>query len=462
MPARIRITFFFTLLVAIILSLVCISVYYFSSSLRIQTIKTRLINRAITTGHLLSQPHIFSMQLIEKIDSSTTMAYRNKVIQVYDYNNNKVYEYSEHNEKAISVSGKFLNEARVKGSIFFTIDQKDAVAWYYVNNNSRVVIIAAGEDKEGKLNLKHLMHILLISYFAGLVITCLGGYFFSKGLLRPIKKIADAINDVSAQNLSLNINTGKANDEWQYLSYTINALLNRLKESFDLQKRFISNASHELSTPLTSVSNQIEVSLQRERDAEEYRKVMESVYNDVLHMISLTKTLLEVAKASGLPEGIEISRVRIDEVLLRLPAEMNKIDNVCSVLFQFDDLPEEEDKLLVLGNEELLFTAIKNLVINACKYSDNSKAEIKLSSENEEVIINVSDKGIGIPSSEFERIFQPFHRANDVRIKEGFGLGLSLTSRIIKLHKGSIEVSSSIDEGSTFTVRLPCSGENKL
>lgn len=459
MPARIRIAIFFSILVAIILFAVCGSVYYFSCSLRIQTVKTRLTNRAITTGRLLSQPDIFSIQLIERIDSSTSMAYINKVIQVYDYKNNKVYAYSQGAENSIIISEKLLNEARVAGNIFFSIGKKDAVACHYVNNSSRVVIIAAGEDREGKQNLKHLMTILLISFSGGLVIAALSGYFFSKGLLKPVRKIADAINEISAQNFSLKIDTGKANDEWRYLSDTINALLNRLKESFDLQKRFIANASHELSTPLTSISNQLEVSLQREREAAEYREVMKSVQQDVLHMGKLTRTLLEFAKASGTAGGIEITSVRIDEVLLRLPAEMSKSEYVCSISFEFNELPAEENKLLVNGNEELLFTAIKNIVTNACKYSEKP-AVVKLAIETEMIQIIVQDNGNGIPEEELTHIFEAFYRADDGKSKDGFGLGLSMASRIIKLHNGEIKVDSDIGKGSTFTILLPIAKSN--
>lgn len=231
-----------------------------------------------------------------------------------------------------------------------------------------------------------------------------------------------------------------------------------MQQSFDLQKRFIAHASHELSTPLTSISSQIEVSLQRERAAGEYRQVMKSIHQDVLHMSKLTQTLLEFAKASGSAGGLEITLVRIDEVLFRLPSEMAKTNKAYSVLFEFDELPEEQDKLLVFGNEELLFTAIKNIVVNGCKYSESQQAVVRLNIHNEEIIITVQDKGIGIPEAEVAHIFQPFYRVNDDRIKEGFGLGLSLASRIIKLHKGEIKASSKLGDGSLFTIRLPVAG----
>lgn len=456
MPVRIKITLLFTLLAAFILMLVAGATYYFSYTLRIRTIKTKLTNRAITIGRLMSQTDVFSNQLIKRIDSSTSIGYVAETIQAYDYKNKRVYESGDYPKDTISISPAVLRDARIEGSIFFYIGNKDAVAYHYTDNNTRLVMIAAGEDRDGREIIKQLTHILMLCYSGGLFIACLSGYFFSRKLLKPIKDIADTANLISAQNLSQRIKTNNAKDEWAYLSETLNALLNRLQDSFDVQRRFIANASHELSTPLTSISNQIEVSLQREREAADYRRVMKSVHQDVLQMSQLTKALLEFAKASGKPGGIEISAIRIDEILFRLPAEMTKAKRKCTVLLEFDDLPAEENKLLVLGNEQLLFIAIKNLVSNACKYSDNGQALVNLSIRNEEAVIAVSDKGKGIPSREFERIFQPFHRGGDAHANEGFGLGLSLASRIIKLHKGKIEVSSVLHEGSTFTVRLPC------
>ncbi|HVK97066.1 MAG TPA: HAMP domain-containing sensor histidine kinase [Flavisolibacter sp.] len=316
-------------------------------------------------------------------------------------------------------------------------------------------MISAGEDVEGKANLQRLLKILVLSFLVGIIFVFFSGYVFSKKLLDPIRKIAADVAEISAQNLTRRINTGASKDEWYQLSNTLNELLNRLQESFELQRRFISNASHELSTPLTSISSQLEVSLQRQRDASEYRKVMESIYQDVQHMSKLTQTLLEFAKASGSAAGLEIDLLRIDEILLNLPAEMVKINPSYSVKLDFENLPEEEEKLLVFGNEPLLFTAIKNIVLNACKYTQDHMAEVSLKTGEQQLIITIEDKGSGIPKEEAGRIFQPFYRVQENRIEGGFGLGLSLADRIIKIHKGSIQVESEPGQGTKFIIQLP-------
>ena len=291
------------------------------------------------------------------------------------------------------------------------------------------------------------------------MIAFISGYIFSKILLRPVKKIADEVNIISAQSLAHRIKPGKPNDEWSYLAKTLNDLLDRLQESFEIQRRFISSASHELSTPLTSISSQLEVSLQRNRAAEEYRQVMQSVYQDVRELSKLTQTLLEFATASGAAGGLELNLIRIDEVLMRLPAEMIKQDKTYSVKLEFDELPEDEKKLFVFGNAELLFTAIRNVVSNACKYSDNRLAKVRLAVDQTGIIITVEDNGKGISENELKNIFQPFYRAEDNRTITGFGVGLPLVKRIIKLHKGQINVNSVVGKGTTVVINLPVIGD---
>lgn len=455
MPVRIKITLLFTMIVFLLLSLVCGSVYYFSYSNRLENVKIKLLNRALTTASLLNQSEIFDPVLINKIDASTAMSMKNKTVQAYNFFDVLIYTYSDVAADTIHVGSGIMNDARKRSEVFFTTGNKEALAWCDVDNQSKIVIVAAAYDEEGLNYLERLKLILLFSLTGGILVAIASGYFFSRGLLLPIKKITDEVNIISAKNLAHRIKSGSANDEWNNLTGTLNELLNRLQESFEIQRRFISNASHELSTPLTSISSQLEIALQRERGAGEYRKVMLSVYQDVRHLSNLTQTLLEFAKASGTPGGIEIGLVRVDEVLMMLPAEIKKINKLWLVKLDFDKMPEDEESLLVLGNPALLFTAIKNIVSNACKYSNNHLAKVQLAVKQKQIIITVQDEGKGIGGEELQNIFQPFYRAGNSHGIAGFGLGLSLASRFIKLHKGEIGVQSEVNKGTTFTILLP-------
>lgn len=455
MPVRLRITLLFSLLAFVILATVCGAIYYFSYQSRLNTIKTRLTNRAITTAKLLSQREKFDNGLVRRIDSLTTIALKAKTVQAYDYQNRKVYTYTDLAGDTLTVTEETLDNARVSGNLYFLVGDKEAVAYHYTDDNTRLVVVAAAEDEEGRKNLAALLKILATSFLVGLAFVVVTGYFFSRSLLRPIQRISEDVTEISAQNLTRRIKTGSVKDEWHSLTHTLNELLNRLQESFETQRRFVSNASHELATPLTAISSQLQVALQREREAADYKKVMQSVFQDVQHMTKLTKTLLEFAKASGNKGGLEIAPVRMDEVLLRLPAEITKANSRFAVHLTFDDLPETEDALVVHGNDALLLTAIKNIVFNACKYSTENKAIVSLSTAPGEIAIGIADNGIGIPADKLSTIFQPFYRVEENTTAQGFGLGLSLANRIIKLHKGSVSVTSTKGKGTVFTVRLP-------
>ncbi len=455
MPIRLRITFLFTLAVFLILGIVCLAIYYFSENSRLNTIRKRLSNRALTMERLITQDEIFNRELLRRIDSSTALSLTNKSVQVFNAGNRRVYNYRENSEDSILVTTQLLDDIRDAGILYFAEGNKEVVGYHDREQPDGLVVISAAEDEDGLATLEQLKLILTVSFLGGTLIAFAVGWLFSQRILSPIRKITNEVTDISAYNLDRRIQTGKSKDEWYELSMTLNALLDRLKESFELQRRFISNASHELSTPLTLISSQLEVSLQRHRSDEEYRRVMESVLQDVHHMNRLVQTLLKFATASGNAGGLNIDLVRVDEILMRLPAEMQKLDKSYSVSLSFDELPEEEEKLLVFGNEELLFSAIKNIVSNGCKYSTDHHTRVSLAITSRQLIVKVEDKGIGMEEKELENIFQPFYRIPDTSNIKGFGLGLSLANRIIKLHKGSIDVQSQLNKGTLFTISLP-------
>jgi two-component system sensor histidine kinase ArlS len=397
--------------------------------------------------------------LMRRIDASTSIALKDKTIQVYDYLDKRIYWYSDNAGDTVVIDSGILDDARVEGDLYFSKNNKDMVVHHFIDEGNRLVIVAAAYDEEGKNNLSRLKLILWISFAGGILISLAGGYIFSARLLLPIRNITDDVKEISAQNLARRIKTGDVDDEWHYLSVTLNKLLNRLQESFELQGRFISNASHELSTPLTAISSQLEVALQREREVKEYQAIMQSIYQDVRHLTQLTRALLEFAKASGKSGRLDINLVRVDEIILGLPGYMKRINAAYSVVLHFEGLPADEKELLVAANEELLHSAISNVVSNACKFSPDHLADITLRVKEDHIVIQVQDHGKGIPTDELEKIFQPFYRADESRTEPGFGLGLALSDRIIKLHKGKITVSSSSPKGTVFTITLPVASQ---
>jgi two-component system, OmpR family, sensor histidine kinase ArlS len=171
-------------------------------------------------------------------------------------------------------------------------------------------------------------------------------------------------------------------------------------------------------------------------------------------MTQLTKSLLEIAK-TGSQGGIELNEVRVDEVLLKVMADVKKLNANYGVELNFGEFPEDEKDFVVFGNNELLYIAIKNIVENGCKYSSDKRTLVDLSFANHKVYVRVVNQGDVIAAEEIPQIFQPFYRGSGTGNSRGFGLGLALAQRIISLHKGTILVQSDASRGTVFTVHLP-------
>lgn len=326
--------------------------------------------------------------------------------------------------------------------------------FFSVKQINRQMLAVAAKEQEHQEYLKNLEHIILIALVVTIFISFIIGLLFSKSLITPLRSITGELNLITSSNLSQRLNTSDSNEELNKLSHTLNNLLDRLNESFAIQRRFISNASHELSTPLTSISSQLEVALQKERTPEEYREVMTSIFEDITELQHLTKSLLDIAKA-GSHGSIDLSEIRLDEVLIKVTSDIKKQNSSYRTDLNFEELPEDDQYLTVFGNPDLLYIALKNIIENGCKYSDDQQSNVGILITHKDVIIHVANKGDVIAEADIQNIFQPFFRTDSALGKPGFGLGLTLTRRILSLHNGSITVESSIEKGTIFTIQLP-------
>ncbi|RYY22744.1 MAG: HAMP domain-containing histidine kinase [Chitinophagaceae bacterium] len=460
MKIRVKITALFTLLVTALLLLLSGSVFYFSKVERRETFKNRITARANINTQIYSIVGDTNLAALARFDSSSTTI-PEKSVTIYNQQNSPIYQYNARGADTIHANVDILNDARVQKRYYFNDGEKEAVAFNYEDEYRKVVIVVGGYDEDGWTRLRKLQNMLLASLATGIMLTLVVGHVFSQQLVRPISQIIHEVNEISSQNLSHRIHAGSSQDELNQLSNTFNELLNRLQESFLIQRRFISNASHELSTPLTSILSQLEVTLHKDRTLDEYKQVMQSIHEDVRQMQQLTKSLLEIAK-TGSQGSIELVEVRIDEVLLKVTADVQKISEQYNVDLNFGDFPEDEKSFMVFGSGDLLYSAIKNVVENGCKYSPDHVSVVNLSFPQNKVVIEVKNKGDVIAEEEIENIFQPFYRSGNIGQAKGFGLGLALAKRIISLHKGTIDVQSDIITGTVFTITLPSMGSSEV
>jgi two-component system, OmpR family, sensor histidine kinase ArlS len=455
MKIRHKIILIFTLLVTGIISLMAVSIYYFSALERRNVFNTRLKSRANYSAQVYSLFGDSSSIVLDRVDSVSASGFLpERNISVFSAGGKILYQFEAPNSDPLVVNDDIFQKTALRDEVYFKIDKRDAMALRHRGGNKEFIVVVAAFDKDGLDRMNALSNILLVSLLAAIILTIWTGSLFSNKLLKPIKQIIYEVNDISSYNLSNRLPTGPGKDELNQLANTFNELLERLYKSFEIQKRFISNASHELSTPLTSISSQLEVTLQNERTNLEYKIVLASINEDVFKMRQLTKSLLEIAKAD-MHGNIELAEVRVDEILMQITSEIKTIESSYQVDLYFDDFPDEEKACVVFGNIELLQSAIKNIVENGCKYSPDHCSQVKLSFSNQQVLITVKNEGNVIATEEIQKIFQPFYRGSNTREQNGFGLGLSLAKTIIRIHKGTIEVTSSMSKGTVFEIHLP-------
>ncbi len=326
---------------------------------------------------------------------------------------------------------------------------------YTGQNLERTVIIVSAKNEIIDSYQKNLFRIITISIIASAILSSLIGLWFSKLMLRPIRLVTEKMQTITATQLHLRLSTGKGQDEISKLSGTFNLMLDRLEASFETQKNFISNASHELNTPLTTIIGESEYSLSKPRNAEEYTRSLAVILEEAERLKKITSSLLRLAQTGYNGKTQELTPVRIDEIIYSVKLMVDNIIPNNKVYVNLSLMPEDQGKLIIKANVELLEMALANIVLNGCKYSNNQPVSITPAATNQKVIIVIEDKGIGIPEEEIGFIYDPFFRASNTGKFDGYGIGLPLSRNIIRLHNGELDVTSRENIGTKIKITLP-------
>ena len=450
MKIRTRLTLLFTLITAMLLSIYSVSIYYSSKEAREKSFYSELQNEAIAKADLFFQSSLPEQEM-HKLYKNNNRTLNEVQVAIYDSNNRLVY-HDDAKVDYVKEDREMLSEIFQKKKITFFSGKLQVIGIVYHHSGKSYAVTAASYDQYGYEYLTHLLTISVLAFISILVLIYLAGIFLSKKTLSPLSEMVGQIKKITAGRLQWRLKTTKENDELNELAQSFNGMLERLENSFDAQKYFVSNISHELRTPLSAIITELELASEKKQTHEEYQQTIQHVLEDARNMAKLSNSLMDLAKASYDPNEISFSEIRLDEILLESYAKIIKENTGYKVSLNIEDTVEER-QLIIQGNEYLLQVAFNNLIDNACKYSPEHTCSIDVKILSGKLHIRFSNRGIIISQEDLEHIFEPFYRSENSKKEKGYGIGLFLTEKIIHLHHAAITVASD-DKATVFTVEF--------
>lgn len=302
--------------------------------------------------------------------------------------------------------------------------------------------------------LENLYRQTLLRMPMVLLLAGLGGLFLANRALKPIDRISRTAQAISAQDLSGRINYRGPADELGQLAATFDQMLDRLQAAFEREQRFTADVSHELRTPLTVIKGRIGVTLGRTRTATEYESTLQDMEKAVDRLIRLSNDLLFLARLDQGRLSWEPSEVDLSELLFAIVEQVQPLAELQKIAL-VEDMPPD---LVIHGEPDHLIGLFLNLLDNAIKHTPMAgKVTVRAFRSGGEVCVVVSDTGAGISPEHLPHLFERFYRVEAARSRStgGAGLGLAIAYEIVRLHEGTIDVSSQPNQGTSFTVRLP-------
>jgi signal transduction histidine kinase len=437
--------------VIVVLSAICLSVYVLSDNYREEDFYRRLRNRAVNTAKILTEVKEVDATLLRRMEQNNPASLPNQYIIIYDDHGEEVYRSG--GVPPVELEADIFEQAKAKMEVSFRKNNTEGCAFIFDNAGKAYTVVAIATDIYGRDALQNLRNVLTGTFSISVILVSILGWLYAGRVLRPISRIVNQVSHITEVNLNQRLDEGNKRDELSKLSQTFNRMLGRLQSAFTSQKNFIANASHEIKTPITAMSAEIEVSLLQRRDPTYYIEVLRSIRAGLRGLNDISTRLLILAQTSVEQPEMNFSVLRIDDLLWDVKEELLKAYPHYSINIELD-LNLQSDALAIEGDEQLMKVVILNLVDNGCKYSPNHRIDIILASTDGSSLVVKFENAGGIPADQLPRIFEPFFRGRNHRQVKGSGIGLSLVSRIVTIHGGTISVNSTA-ESTEFILRLP-------
>jgi heavy metal sensor kinase len=320
--------------------------------------------------------------------------------------------------------------------------------------------IVVGQNTEAdRAAMRQLVGILAGVGLSVLTIGLCAGWVLANQIVRPIRSIERAAETISETSLERRIDVATTHKELTGLARVLNSVFARLQAAFERQMRFTADASHELRTPLAVIHAEVEYALTRQRSEEEYRAALETCLRAAKRMRPLVDSLLVLARADSGALALRLEKCDFAGIVRECAELVQPLAAEREVRVDLDLQPAE-----LTGNSFRLTQVVANLLTNAILYNRRQGGvRVDLRCEAREVVLTVSDTGVGIAAEHLPRVFDRFFRVDESRSREsgGAGLGLSICRSIVEAHCGTIDATSLVGVGTTFTVRIP-TGESLI
>lgn len=303
--------------------------------------------------------------------------------------------------------------------------------------------------------LKRIKHLFFWLIPAVLLIASIGGWYMARKSLSPVVKITKAAREISLRNLQQRLPKPKVEDELGQLTTTFNDMIQRLEKGVNDLRQFTADASHELRTPLTIMRGEIEVTLRRTRSIVEYKEKLADIHKEILWMAKIVENLLTLSRADSDKNFLELKSTKPDKLIREIIESFKTAAIKNSITIE-----EKFDKSLsnILIDRDKIRQVVNNLLDNAIKYTGKGgNIKISMLKKNNDILIDVTDTGIGIKDEDLPFVFNRFFRADKSRTRFGnsTGLGLSICKLIVEAHNGEITIQSEFGKGTTVQVFLP-------
>jgi signal transduction histidine kinase len=431
---RVRFAIGFSILFTVFLAIALLIVYISFADFRKEEFYNRLKDRSLTTFRLLIEVEQIDLDLLKVIDRNTLNRMYNEKIIIFE--GDRVI-YTSIDDLKIDHARSFLEKAKKDKEFFTTKNNDEIVAIHIKQNNKEYTILAEAFDKYGRRKMTFLKWVMIIVYFSGLIVGWTATYFFVKRVINPLESLKSNLHNINSANLDIRLKQEGQGEEVNSLAANFNQMLERLQQSFSIQKDFVHYASHELRTPLTAMIGITENALGQQLTAPQYRQAMEQLYQQQQNFTGITNSLLLLSDHKIVTER-DYPRVRLDELLFRSVEIIQALFPNSLIEVNFEGEATTEESLMINANVPLLTMAFNNLLKNALQYSSDGKAIVIVRPlENARQLI-YKNRGAPLSPAEEQLMFTPFYRASNATSIKGNGLGLPLVKQIAELHKATV------------------------